>query len=245
VSMWVKVMAGSTSWRNVFFYGADDDWTNWEARKNNNPLIDRTPGFWIYPDNTTRLHYRHRALTDGGFNDGIDVTDTAVLPPFGAWFHYSTTINGNQAKSYINGKLVVSRTLPGNFEWNDMKPKKLRLGKDGISAGVYLQKFYWYNRVLTDAEISQLAQEVKEPIVPTNVCIDNNVCIDQPELKKLKSIINDTVPSVPLRVSSMLFEAANNKWAIQPESGVAFVIRDIVSSGDKRHALWKNKYVDK
>jgi hypothetical protein len=161
VSMWIKVMAGSTSWRNVFFYGADDDWTNWEARKNNNPLIDRTPGFWIYPDNTTRLHYRHRAMTEGGFNDGIDVTDVAVLPAFAQWFHYSTTISGNQAKTYINGRLVASRTLGGNFEWNDMKPKKLRLGKDGISAGVYLQKFYWYNRVLTDAEVATLAGEIK------------------------------------------------------------------------------------
>jgi predicted DNA-binding protein (MmcQ/YjbR family) len=154
-------MAGSTSWRNVFFYGADDDWTNWTARKNNNPLIDRTPGFWIYPDNTTRLHYRHRAMTEGGFNDGIDVTDVAVLPAFAQWFHYSTTISGNQAKTYINGRLVASRTLGGNFEWNDMKPKKLRLGKDGISAGVYLQKLYWYNRVLTDAEVATLAGEIK------------------------------------------------------------------------------------
>ena len=160
VSMWIKVLAGSTSWRNVLFYGAEDDWTNWTTRKNNNPLIDRTPGFWIYPDNTTRLHYRHRALTADGFNDGIDVTDTSVLPPFGAWFHYCTTISGNQAKSYVNGRLVASRTLPGNFEWNDMKPKTLRLGKDGISAGVYLQKLYWYNRVLADAEVAALAREV-------------------------------------------------------------------------------------
>jgi len=160
VSMWIKVMAGSTSWRNVFFFGAEDDWTNWEARKNKNPLIDRTPGFWIYPDNTTRLHYRHRALTNDGFNDGIDVTDLSVLPVFAQWFHYTTTISGNQAKSYINGKLVNSRTLAGNFEWNDFKPKQLRTGKDGVSQGVHLQKFYWYNRVLADAEIATLATEV-------------------------------------------------------------------------------------
>ena len=161
VSMWIKVAAGSTQWRNVFFFGSDDDWTNWQARKNNNPLIDRTPGFWIYPDNTTRLHYRHRALTTDGFNDGIDVTDISVLPAFAQWFHYTTTISGNQAKSYINGKLTVSRTLAGNFEWNDVKKKQLRTGKDGISAGIHLQKFYWYNRVLTDAEIATLAGEIK------------------------------------------------------------------------------------
>jgi len=160
IAMWLKINEGATQWRNILFYGAGDDWTNWTARRKNNPLIDRTPGFWVYPDSTARLHYRHRARTPDGFNDGIDVADLGKVPPFKQWFHYTTTINGNVANTYINGELAATRTLAGNFEWNDVNAKKLVLGNNGISGGIYLQKLYWYNRIVSTDEIRELAKEV-------------------------------------------------------------------------------------
>ena len=160
VSMWLKITDGATQWRNILFYGAGDDWTDWTSRRNNNPRIDRTPGFWVYPDSTARLHYRHRARTPDGFNDGIDVTDLGKVPAFKQWFHYTTTINRNVASTYINGELAATRTLAGNFEWNNINAKKLVLGNNGISGGIFLQKLYWYNRVVSADEIRELAKEV-------------------------------------------------------------------------------------
>jgi hypothetical protein len=82
------------------------------------------------------------------------------------------------------------------------------------------------------------------------LCINDNpydgseaTCLNQTQLLKLKSILGEGAPQA-LTASSIRFPAANNTWSIQPESGVAFVVRDNTSGGDKRHAFWKNRYRD-
>jgi hypothetical protein len=74
------------------------------------------------------------------------------------------------------------------------------------------------------------------------MCI-KDTCITEDDLKKLKSILGEGAPQA-LTAASIRFPAANNTWSIQPESGVAFVVRDNTSGGDKRHAFWKNRYRD-
>jgi filamentous hemagglutinin family protein len=79
--------------------------------------------------------------------------------------------------------------------------------------------------------------------VQGQLCI-KDTCINEDDLKKLKGAIggDGTVPN--LVASSVKFPSANNTWTIQPESGIAFVIRDNSSSGDKRHAFFKDRYRD-
>jgi len=106
------------------------------------------------------------------------------------------------------------------------------------------RKIIWYTTITGDQPTYTYTNLVNmNPPVPTQLCAAN-VCITQPQLSRLKSLIDGSIPITSIRTNSMLFNAHNNTWAIQPESGVAFVIRDVVSGGDKRHALWKNRYRD-
>ena len=75
------------------------------------------------------------------------------------------------------------------------------------------------------------------------MCI-KDTCINEDDLKKLKGAIGGDGPAPSLVASSVKFPVANNTWTIQPESDIAFVIRDGTSGGDKRYALFKNKYQD-
>lgn len=74
--------------------------------------------------------------------------------------------------------------------------------------------------------------------------VNDTTCLTSSELLKLKGLVNNNLPATSIRATSVKFEAPNNTWSIQPESGIAFVIRDNVSGGDKRHAFFKNRYVD-
>lgn len=73
---------------------------------------------------------------------------------------------------------------------------------------------------------------------------NQKTCLNNTQLSRLKSLIDGGISATPIRASSVRFEARNNTWTMQPESGVAFVVRDNVSGGDKRHAFWKNRYRD-
>jgi len=73
---------------------------------------------------------------------------------------------------------------------------------------------------------------------------NQKTCLNSTQLSRLKSLVDSGIPATNIRASSVRFESHNNTWSMQPESGVAFVIRDNVSGGDKRHAFWKNRYRD-
>jgi len=106
------------------------------------------------------------------------------------------------------------------------------------------RKIIWYSTITGDQPTYRYTNlAAMNPPTPTQLCA-GNVCVTQPQLNRLKSLIDSSIPITPIRTTSIGFEERNNSWAIQPESGVAFVIRDRVSGGDKRHALWKNRYRD-
>jgi len=160
VSLWIRVTTPATYWRNVFFFGVSDDWSNWERRAQNNPGVDRAPAMWIYPDNSTRLHFRHRTIGTG-FNDGLDVTNAADLPKMGKWFHYAVTVSGGRSiKVFVNGRQVVWETKSTLFEWNDVgKQKKMSLlGGLNAASGIQIQRFNWFNAALDSSEVMALAK---------------------------------------------------------------------------------------
>jgi hypothetical protein len=73
-------------------------------------------------------------------------------------------------------------------------------------------------------------------ILATNKICINNTCVTENDLKQIQSgnVTTNTVTANNVKL---------NKWNISDE-GPALVFRDTVSGGDKRFALWGNRYRD-
>lgn len=154
VMMWLKIQNPSTRWRQVFFHGTGDDWTDTGGDFNR---ADRTPGVWVWParenrgfaDGKVRMHFRHRAKSckaldnprlwewAGDHNCGLDMYEASRgLPNYGEWFHYAVTIktlsqhNASEISLYLNGQLHDQARLQDNnkFDWNNLYGKKLWIG---------------------------------------------------------------------------------------------------------------------
>jgi hypothetical protein len=172
VSMWVYVHQPSSGWRTVIYYGEKDDWTNPSAAN-----IDRTPGFWIYPSTDSKdyvqLQYVHRIkpTNDSGttYNAGQNLTEASECPKYKTWFHYAVTVKKNVMKVYLNGVLRRTNDLGAaySFDWNERPYKKFLIGgtRDATDRTkttgrpVFIQRFYWYNTALSDADIKTLSTE--------------------------------------------------------------------------------------
>jgi hypothetical protein len=158
VCFWVRV---DTSWFGgwwfpLLFHGAHDDW----GRKHGG---DRTPGVWLFPDNTTRVHVRHRSSVAA--NDGVD---SRGLLPRRKWVPIVIRMNGtgrtieglqpHTLQLFIDGKEDNVRTLPANhtFNWGELANKKLTLNHYNADWGanfggygnVLMNHVEWYNTVV-------------------------------------------------------------------------------------------------
>jgi hypothetical protein len=161
VSFWIYIGQTFSNWTNIFYHGLHD---NWNLIKEG----DRTPGIWMYP-NSTRIHFRQRSSVWG--NDGCD---TQQGLPMNRWVHFTAVVNGTNEtvleqprqsiQLYLNGqKLQGAGTTNfkqlGNgavWHWGQQTGKKARIGFNGTRAttkGVFVQKVYWYNRILSSDEV--------------------------------------------------------------------------------------------
>lgn len=154
VAFWLWIDSGRTSWRNVLILGE-----NWGSRG-----ADRNPGIYIYPDNTTRIHFRQNSTRDG--NDGQDLYNN--YPAFKTWFHFAAVVTSNTIQLYLNGAPREFLRLPGNhtFTWSAATARKKNLyinyyrqtgGRD--DGEMRLARLVWANRAFTAAEVADLARE--------------------------------------------------------------------------------------
>lgn len=166
ISFWIYIGQTFKNWTNVFHHGVNDDWSQGKTG-------DRTPGIWIHP-NSTRLHFRQRS--SGWANDGCDTLEGL---PLNRWTHVVAVVNGTNDRVldqprksiqlYINGQKLPQgangtnfRQLGGNnvWHWGPQTGKKARIGLNGaipnLSKGAFVQKVYWYNRVLGAEEIADI-----------------------------------------------------------------------------------------
>lgn len=130
-------------------------------------------------DQRIRIHVRHRVSSNVkahyAFNWGTDVWGPAnacdVCPKYNEWFHFATVVTPKSMKNYINGKLVTHWDFNNNnqghqFEWNYKQFKKFYIGMHNqhrnywkvTNGPLLVQKLYWYNRALSNQEISNLAK---------------------------------------------------------------------------------------
>ena len=166
VSFWIYIGQTSPNWMNIFFHGVHDNWS----------LInggDRTPGIWIIP-RTSRIHFRQKSSDN--VNDGCN---TAEGLPMNTWVHFAAVVNGtNQTildqpmqsiQLYVNGRKLSAGSANNNFKqlannavwhWGERSSKKARTGFSSPVAGkgVYVQKLYWYNRILGADEVFDIYQ---------------------------------------------------------------------------------------
>ncbi len=181
VMMWMKIQNPNVHFRQVFFHGTGDDWTDTGG---DYKLTDRTPGVWIWPsdgwsaDGKVRIHFRHRAVNctsddpngswriyGGNYNCGMDMYD-GTLPNFGEWFHFAATIqtipqnNSSEIRLYLNGNLHSQAKLSDNnkFDWNMLYGKKLWIGTHQwqplqATGPTYMQKAKWFSVVKTAQDI--------------------------------------------------------------------------------------------
>jgi hypothetical protein len=161
VAMWINAVQGQGWWRNVLFHGAQDDWTGWVNCGATLNGIDRTPGVWIYPDWTARVHFRHRNNDRNNCyrqNEGLDVYNNSSQ--LGRWFHYASVVNNNTITLYMNGQQVQSATWPASFDWNNVRTKMFRfMWGLNESHGLVIQKVHWFNEALDATRIRALTAD--------------------------------------------------------------------------------------
>lgn len=162
ISFWIYVGQTFPNWTNIFYHGVNDSWTQFKEG-------DRTPGIWLYP-NGTRIHFRQRSSVWG--NDGCDTYDGL---PMNRWVHFTAVVNGSSetifdqpAQSiqlYLDGQKLQPKAGTTNFKqlaqgnvwhWGQQIGKKARVGYNpnvATGKGVFVQKVYWYNRILGADEV--------------------------------------------------------------------------------------------
>ena len=109
-SFWMKINALDNSWRNICRAGAPGSY-------------NRSPGIWIHPRKTA-LHFRTQ--TYRFWNEGTDTMSGVI--PFKKWTHVTMTINAQNMKVYINGKL--SRDVKLSAEVRDPELYYKSMNKD-------------------------------------------------------------------------------------------------------------------
>jgi hypothetical protein len=162
LSFWIYIGETFNTWTNIFYHGVHDNWTLI-------PQGDRTPGIWLYP-NSSRIHFRQRSSASG--NDGCDTLNAL---PMNRWVHFTAVVNGTNEsvldqprqsiQLYVDGQKLMGAAGGTNFKqlgnaavwhWGQQTGKKARIAFNGARAtnkGVFVQKVYWYNRILSADEV--------------------------------------------------------------------------------------------
>jgi|Laugrespbdmm15sd_2_1035082.scaffolds.fasta_scaffold00254_7 hypothetical protein len=183
----------------------------------------------------------------GGFAAGRLWTPTFYSNSAGVEISKSLSVGGNistgSAKNTQNYVRVQSQT-----------GQDLYLGAGDNVRGIVAQGSRDLDFINNNIKAMSIKQDgnvmMNRDVLVRRLCVQDNptngsdaTCLNEAQMKKLKSIIGDGAPS-DIVAKSVKFPANNNTWSLQPESDVAFVIRDMTTSGDNRHAFFKGKFVD-
>ena len=99
-------------------------------------------------------------------NDGVKITFNAVTD---TWYHiiYTTDVNANQLKLYVNGELVAEGITGGTLE--NMDERRIGSEHDGRFLDGMIDEVRIYNRVLNEDEVAQnfSAKSNKLAVEPT------------------------------------------------------------------------------
>ena len=118
-------------------------------------VLDSTANKYILTANSTRIGF----VQDGkkiGFVISNPQTNSAMaeIGPAKKWFNVTGTYDGKTIRTYINGKLGAEKNHSGD-------PAPLTVITMGLKSNVFwygiLDDVRFYNRVLTQAEITQLS----------------------------------------------------------------------------------------
>lgn len=162
ISLFINIQNKCPNWRNILLHGYNPSNDN-----------DRTPGLYIYPNDTT---LQFRQSTVGNINNGCDLIK--IRPRLKKWFHFAAVVNesdfGRFIKIYYNGNYVGSSldnntNSSGNSrpQWNSTPNNtdrkiylnwyKYKLGWNFSAYGGYsIQKFAWYNSGLSNSAINEI-----------------------------------------------------------------------------------------
>jgi hypothetical protein len=163
ISMDIDIVATApaSGWREIFQNYAGDSWTN-----NTYNLLGNTPLISIIPPGQTAPQNQviFRMLMDNDLPFEA-ISSTALVP--GTYAKFTAVCNDTSMKIYINGTKVGDITTPtgrimkwratNNFTWNPTggwwQPGQTVKVKNGK----------WWNRALTDAEVSALGTSTYMP----------------------------------------------------------------------------------
>jgi len=91
---------------------------------------------------------------------------------------------------------------------------------------------------------TSIAEKIKELETKLNSmktsCSNCSSCSNSPSTLVVKDLRADTISCKFIRI----FDDNSERWQIAYENKVALVFRDNCGDGDKRYAMWNNKYVD-
>lgn len=160
ISMDMDIVAPSRNWREIFQSYAGDSWVNNAATPlGNTPLISIVPTDWSERVNQMLF----RMLLDD--NSLIEVFSAAFVP--GTYSKLTVVCNDTTLKIYTNGTLIETKTTPAgrkmkwratnNFTWNPTS--QYWIAGDTVK----VKNAKWWNRALTDAEVSALGTSTYMP----------------------------------------------------------------------------------
>ncbi|PNH00342.1 hypothetical protein TSOC_013849 [Tetrabaena socialis] len=152
LSMFIKINTIKAHWRNIVFFGTNDDMIT----RDRAPCIGTDQG-------TTSIWFNHasaRASNDPDYPNPDYAVKVDHDTPLGTWFHFVVTVNVNIAKVYVNGSLNQVFQAPDGvdemFSWVNSSPdKKLKVNiqANGFNSdGVEIGQVYFTNTYMGDSE---------------------------------------------------------------------------------------------
>jgi hypothetical protein len=152
IATWVYWNGGS-AWQRIFDFGNDT-----------------TQYMFLTPSSGSGT-LRFAVTTNG--NGAEQMLQTASALPVGQWVHVAITRNGNIAKLYTNGAVVVSATNVITITPASFNPALNYLGKSQYADPLFngrLDDLFLYNYALSDPEITRLAaNQPPPPTTPTTL----------------------------------------------------------------------------
>ena len=113
-------------------------------------LQDRSPAFFLYPSNSNKFHYVHKPQSAG-----YSTLSTKTYTP-GTYANFTVVANGSSLKTWVDGVADAVVTGGEPMQWST-STEWIWNGSSNIPIGaVKVKNFYWFNKALTDAEVSTL-----------------------------------------------------------------------------------------
>lgn len=154
ISFRLNLTGDSTSWREILQNYTGSSWTN-----NAPDLAGNSPLIFVGPSDLS--------IWKNGLGFRMMMSDNTALEAHGRdnlltvnqWYHITCVADTNKLQLYINGHMVNEATVPAgqtlryrntnNFVWNP--------NPYGAWTPVVMKDAYWWPRVLTTTEISQIS----------------------------------------------------------------------------------------